>query len=217
MGAAWPEARTLSTGVVGVSEGDGQRVIRKNCREGDRVRLSRDRWNRHSRDAIQVWIPKHGYFSRGWYLIGHLPEEDAATVTARLSEGWKVEAFIERIVGGSGLTYALRIDVQLLPPPRPAAHSASDGGEPASSEPIRPAWRLHLPPIPEPIRRRLRIAADFLIHHAGPYLAGAWVLCLLWGRPFDPLGVGIVAALAYLGVWAVHRVLAGRDERHPSG
>lgn len=217
MGAASPGMRTLSTEVAGVSYGDRQQVIRKHCREGDRLRLRRDRRNRHSKHATEVWTPKHGYFSRGWRMIGYLPDDDAAKVAEMLSEGWKVEAFIRKVVGGrDGLLYGLRIEVDLHPPLKLAA-VVTEAGAPDLSDQAAPTPRFRLPAIPERTRRQLRTAADFAIHRLGPYVACGWIVCLLFGRPFDLAGVAVVAALIYAGRWAIRRVLEMGREKPPSG
>jgi hypothetical protein len=219
-----PREAEFWTEVAGVTRGNRQRIIRDHCTDGDRLAILHEPRNRHSKNALGVWIEGRTFLGRRkWLQVGYIPEQDAKEIAPIILDGWDVESFIFRVVGGGpGKYFGLRINVHLHergsianlptaePAPRSAAHRslpAAPPGAPPTDAPRPAKARVQLPRIPEPILRVAKAAARVILARVLPYVAISWAIFAIVGRPFDLTGTAFVALAIGAGVLGVRRAL----------
>jgi hypothetical protein len=113
----WTPMSLYKEKVVGVTKRNEDGVTRqsiiKHLSEGDAVRLIRDLENIHDSNAIGVYD--------GHEQIGFIDAGRASELAPQMDKGYKVEAWVDRIMGGdSGRKYGVLIAIQRYKPKKSA-------------------------------------------------------------------------------------------------
>ncbi len=197
-----------------------QKIIRNFCRDGSRLDVRPEPDNPHSANALGLWVEDRGVFwSKGWYKVGYIPNDDAGEIRGRLDKGWAATARVWKVVGGGkGMYYGLRINVFLNPPHREALPSrideepieigSSDRAAPSPAEKSK-GFSFPSPPVAilHDMKRVGRIAIWFGLGHI---VLGMLVTHLI-GRLSDILGLGVVLAAVGSGLWGVALTFLTKD------
>lgn len=105
----WKPMSLYKERVVGVTRknddgGSRQKFISK-LHEGDAIDLVRDPDNEYDPNAIEVYT--------GYNQIGFISKDRAPELAPQMDKGYKVEAWVDRILGGgSGQSYGVVIAIQ---------------------------------------------------------------------------------------------------------
>lgn len=92
----------IYSSVAGVTFNGRQYYVSK-CYTGQQLRLVRDRFNSHDKNAIGVYA--------GANQIGFIKKELAATLAPIIDAGKELEAVVERVTGGGGYNYGVNIKI----------------------------------------------------------------------------------------------------------
>ena len=88
--------------VAGVAYDDRRNTVKNYARDGMTAYLARDKANKHSRNAVAIFLQRGG-------MIGYVPETEAAEIAGHLDAGCKASLKVKRILTQTRAGYPIPI------------------------------------------------------------------------------------------------------------